>query len=247
MSLEKFQFLHRLTGFLVIFFVLFFAVTGIFLNHADQFDMDRKYIDYNWLLNLYSIGPSQPPVSYAADNIWLTLVDTRIYFNDHELPERATALLGAVKLDGIVIAALPDALLLLTETGQIIEKITPVSGLPDAPQKLGKLDSDLFIIATASGYFASNPDVGEWQEIQADTVNWSTPGQLPEVPLKRIMSLYRGSGLTLERALLDLHSGRLLGMGKIIVIDIVALLLIISALSGVSMWYKKRKMLARLK
>jgi len=38
-----------------------------------------------------------------------------------------------------------------------------------------------------------------------------------------------------------------LGMGKIIVIDIVALLLIISALSGVSMWYKKRKMLARLK
>ena len=221
MSLEKFQLLHRLTGFIVILFLLFFAVTGILLNHADQLDMEKKYIDFNWLLKLYSIGPSQPPVSYAADADWLTRVDARLYFNDQELPVRIGALLGVVKLEGVIIAATPDALLLLTENGEIIETVTPVSGLPIPVQNLGKSDNDLFIIATATGYFANNTDIGAWREIQADTVAWSTPGQLPEAMLERIMALYRGSGLTLERALQDLHSGRLLGRGKIIIIDIV--------------------------
>jgi len=46
---------------------------------------------------------------------------------------------------------------------------------------------------------------------------------------------------------MDLHSGRLLGRWKVIIVDIVSLLLILSAVSGVSMWYKKRKMLAGIK
>ena len=247
MSLDKFQFLHRFTGLTVILFVLFFAVTGILLNHASQFNMNKKYIDFDWLLNLYSIVPPQPPVSYAVDNSWLTLIDTRLYFNDHELPERTVALLGTVQLDGVVLVALQDAVLLLTDTGDIIEKITPVNGLPDGLQKIGKLNHELFIIATPSGNYANTPEIGEWQMMQTDTVDWSTPGQLPETSLKRILALYRGSGLTLERALQDLHSGRLLGRWKIIIVDVVSLLLMISAISGLSMWYKKKKLLSSIK
>ena len=177
----------------------------------------------------------------------MTLIDTRLYFNDQELPERTDALLGIVGIDDIVIAALPDALLLLTANGAIIEKITTVNGLPAGLQKIGKLDDDLFIIAAADGYFTNHAEMGDWQELRATAIDWSAPAPLPEASLKRVMSLYRGSGLTLERVLMDLHSGRLLGRWKVIIVDIVSLLLILSAVSGVSMWYKKRKMLAGLK
>ena len=247
MNLEKFQILHRLTGFLVILFIVFFAVTGIFLNHSDQLRMDKKQVDFNWLLDLYSITPPQPPVSFTTGNIWVTRIDTRLYFNDQELPERTDALLGIVGIDGVVIAALSDTLLLLTENGEIIEKITPVNGLPAGLQKIGKLDDDMFIIAAADGYYSNHAELGDWQEIQATAINWSVPGPLPEASLQRVMSLYRGSGLTLERILMDLHSGRLLGRWKIIIVDLVSILLILSAVSGVSMWYKKRKMMAGIK
>jgi uncharacterized iron-regulated membrane protein len=50
----------------------------------------------------------------------------------------------------------------------------------------------------------------------------------------------------MERVFQDLHSGRLLGPWRIILVDIVALLLIISALSGAWMWYKKKKIMASL-
>lgn len=247
MNLEKFQILHRLTGFTVILFLLFFAATGMLLNHSDQLHMDKRYLDYNWLLWLYSIGPTQQPVAYTADGTWLVRIDNHLYFNERELPLRAESLLGLVKSDGVYIAALPDILLLLNGDGEIIEKITPLNGLPGGLQKLGKLDEELFIIATAKGLYVNHTNLDGWREISAPITSWSMPEQLPEAKLRVLLSLYRGSGLTLERALLDLHSGRLLGRWKIIIVDVVALLLIISALSGVSMWYKKKKLLTGLK
>jgi len=247
MNLEKFQVLHRLTGLTVILFLLFFATTGMLLNHSDQLHMDKRSLDYNWLLRLYSIGPSQSPLAYTVDDAWLARIDDRLYFNERELPLRSESLLGLVRSGGVYIAALPDSLLLMTGEGEIIEKVTPVNGLPEGLQKLGKLDEELFIIATTNGFYANNAELDGWREISAPVTSWSMPEQLPAAKLRAILSLYRGAGLTLERVLLDLHSGRLLGRWKIIIVDVVALLLIISALSGVSMWYKKKKYFAGLR
>jgi hypothetical protein len=246
MSLEKYQFLHRATGFIVIVFVLFFALTGIILNHADQWGLGKKYLDYDWLLDMYAIGPSPPLISYAAGNAWLSHLDARLYFNGRELPERADKLSGFIELEGVYIAALQDALLLLTENGEVIEKITSVNGLPGGPQKISKMDEQAFVIATVSGNFTNRADIGEWVETTVATDAWSGPGRLPPDYRDRILSLYRGNGVTMERVFQDLHSGRLLGPWRIILVDIVALLLIISALSGAWMWYKKKKIMASL-
>ena len=45
MRLTGLQLLHRVTGFSVVLFLLFFAVTGMVLNHSRQLQLDKKNID----------------------------------------------------------------------------------------------------------------------------------------------------------------------------------------------------------
>jgi hypothetical protein len=52
---------------------------------------------------------------------------------------------------------------------------------------------------------------------------------------------YRGRVLTLERLMLDLHSGRLFGLGGTWLMDIVAALLVILAASGMWLWSRSGK------
>lgn len=246
MRLAKYQLIHRLTGFTVFAFLLFFATTGIVLNHAEQLQLGNRTIGSDWLLDWYGIAPVQPPLTYRAGNDWLTFIDTRLYINNRQLPLAADDLRGVVSIHGILIAASRDSLLLLTRAGGLIEKYSTVDGLPGEIRKIGKLDDDRFIISTADGYYASDIDIRTWRKIRDRAVlnNWSNPAELPAAYQQQILQLYRGTGLTLERVMLDLHSGRLLGPWKKIVVDAAAMLLIISAVSGVWMWYKKKKLMA---
>ena len=63
------------------------------------------------------------------------------------------------------------------------------------------------------------------------------PGELRDILLKK----YRGQGLTLERVLLDLHSGRLFGTFGVYIVDAAALLFLILAFTGVWMWMSRLK------
>lgn len=246
MKLENFQFVHRLTGFIVAILVLFLAVTGIFLNHTSELGLDEKYIDLNWLLDWYEIKPAHAPVSYRAGGAWSTQVDSRLYFNDMELAENAGSLRGIVDIDGIFVLALEDGLLLLTEEGELIEKLTGLNGVPENIKKIGEYDDGRFILATAEGYFLTDIDVGNWQRVSGNGTVWSEREEIPDEFLDRIMAKFRGKGLTVERVILDIHSGRLLGRWGVFIIDTVSILLVISVISGLLMWYKKKKMLAAL-
>ncbi len=68
----------------------------------------------------------------------------------------------------------------------------------------------------------------------------SQPGVLPTGLEQDLLYLYRGKGLSLERLLLDLHSGRLLGNAGVYIVDVAALLFIFLALSGSWMWWRRR-------
>ena len=162
------------------------------------------------------------------------------------MPVRIQSLQGVVQVHDILVAAFSDNLLLVTPDGGIVEKYTAVDGLPGSIQKIGSMGTDQFIIATADGYYANDTELGDWRKIRVHTekITWSVPAELPAVYRERVMRLYRGAGPTLDRVMLDLHSGRLLGAWKMAVVDFVSVLLIISSISGLWMWYKKKKLMA---
>jgi uncharacterized iron-regulated membrane protein len=51
---------------------------------------------------------------------------------------------------------------------------------------------------------------------------------------------YRGVGLPLERVMLDLHSGRILGRAGVYLVDTAAVLFLLLAISGVWLWARRR-------
>ena len=53
------------------------------------------------------------------------------------------------------------------------------------------------------------------------------------------MQAYRGSGLSLERVILDLHSGRIVGQWGVYVVDGAALLFLALVITGLWMWMKQ--------
>ena len=55
-----------------------------------------------------------------------------------------------------------------------------------------------------------------------------------------LQAAYRGYGLTLERVLLDLHSGRVLGSAGVLLVDAAAILFLLLAISGLWLWSRRR-------
>ena len=52
---------------------------------------------------------------------------------------------------------------------------------------------------------------------------------------------FRSQFLTLERIIVDGHSGRLFGLFGVLLMDLVAVLLILLSVSGVYIWLRKGK------
>jgi hypothetical protein len=70
---------------------------------------------------------------------------------------------------------------------------------------------------------------------------WAAPGVAPDTLQQAIARHYRGSGPSLERFLLDLHSGRIFGSVGILIYDLLALAIAFLALSGLLLWVRGKR------
>ena len=114
---------------------------------------------------------------------------------------------------------------------------------PGVPLKaIGAGEGEL-VVQTADGAFSSG-DVVSWRPGEPKVVTWSTPTPLAasdrEAYARRL-----APGIALQRILLDLHSGRFLGRFGPPFFDLVALVLILLALSGAWMFLAPRRRRSR--
>ena len=58
---------------------------------------------------------------------------------------------------------------------------------------------------------------------------------------QNILRQYRGHGLSLERLLLDFHSGRIFGPAGVVIYDLLALVLGFLAISGLVLFLRGRR------
>ena len=72
------------------------------------------------------------------------------------------------------------------------------------------------------------------------TVKWSTEIAITTAMNNQIKTYYVGDGISLEQIILDLHSGVIFKTAGKIFMDIIALLLIFMAVSGVWIWFIKK-------
>ena len=200
---SRFRRNHRWAGVTLAAFVLFLSLTGIAVNHSSDLGLDRKYVTWNWLLDAYGMGL---PESYA----------------------------GMVQIDPLVVVGDGQRVHLLLKSGELVESIDLASQLPGGIERIG-LAGDRAVLQGSSGLLRSDADMAEfiaWTGGDAEEVSWS--GEVdPATPgLEALAAAWRGQGVTVERVLLDLHSGRIFKLPGRILLDIIAIGLILLSISG---------------
>ena len=233
---------HRVAGMIATLFIVVLSVTGMVLTHAEALGLRERPVSNSVLLDWYDIDPEREPVAFPAGGRWVTQVGGRLYLDERELPGAESPLLGAVAIQGYYVLAFEDALLLLTSAGELVEKVSPVQGLPAGVAAVAAGRGEEILIDTARGALASNLDLRDWREAPRQDYDWSAPAAAPEALVKDLLARYRGSGLPLERVILDLHSGRILGSYGAWLMDACVILFLVLSLTGWWTWFRRRAM-----
>ncbi|MGQ0658545.1 MAG: PepSY domain-containing protein [Chromatiales bacterium] len=232
---------HRRIGLIAALFVALLAVTGLLLNHTDAYEFDTRYIRAGWLLDLYDIHAPGEAMSFRAGRHWLSLVGNRLFMDGVLLSERAERLVGAVELDELIAVGVDDALLLLDDNGELQERLGNAEGVPAGMQTIGSGSDGRLVIKAVHGEYEVDIDALQWRQSEQAAVSWSKP-QVPDNDLRaRLVDAYRGKGLTFERVLLDLHSGRTFGRYGTYVMDGAAVLFLALAVTGLWMWWRQSR------
>ncbi|MDZ7805167.1 PepSY domain-containing protein [Thiohalophilus sp.] len=236
---------HRYIGISAALFVILISVTGIMLNHTEQMNLDEQYVQSNWLLDWYGVQAPQQTSGYLTREHWVSQWDSRLLTQTRDLGHYDRQILGAISYHGMLIVALEGELLLLTPEGKVIETLRGYQGVPAGMWAIGLTSDKRVAVKAAHGTYVADADLITWEHQNLEAVRWSAPSTLPRQVHQKMLQLYRGKGLDMERVILDLHSGRLLKQGGIYFFDFIAVALIFLACSGLWLWgvrqYKARQ------
>lgn len=237
---QTFNFWHRYVGLAAAVLVVLLAVTGFALNHTEKLGLGERPVAADWLLDWYGLAPGGEPVSYALDGgRWITWLEGRLFLGDRMIASDAGELKGAAAAPGAIVLAEGGGLRVLAEDGATIE-IVPPYALPGPVQALAPGS----VFATSAGTFRYDIESGRAEPF-AGEAEWTQPADPPREVTDAVLAAYRGEGLSLERVLLDLHSGRLFGRIGPLVMDAAAVLLLVLTVTGIVIWMKNRRQMRR--
>ena len=229
---------HARIGFTAVAFFLFLAVTGFILNHTADLGLDAKYVRASWLARWYGLAPELPRHAFHAGRHDLVAANGRWLLDGRESGERIPQPVGMVELPDMVVVASSASLYLYRSDGALIERLES-SALPGAPvQGIGSGGRNRLALKTALGTFESS-DALSWRPALREAISWSAPEELSAAERDRYARLLK-PGVSLQRLLLDLHSGRFAGRYGPLAVDLLAVLLAALSLSGAWLFLKPR-------
>jgi uncharacterized iron-regulated membrane protein len=222
---------HARTGVLLAILFLFLALSGLALNHTDALGLGKHDVNASWLMRWYGLKPSVPTRGYLFKDGYLAAADGRWVMDGRVLSEANQAPVGAITWGDMRAVAGADNLYLYLPDGQLVDKLSGVALPGSSIKRLGSIGAQL-ALETAQGSFVSDDGLA-WQPSNGGQPIWSGEQALPDSASTNLKKSFAPS-LSLERIILDLHSGRIFGRYGPILMDIAALGLIILSLSG--MW-----------
>lgn len=228
---------HRYVGVTAALFVMVLAVSGLMLNHTGRLGLDARFVQADWLLDWYGIGAPEHVVAWAAGKHWVSQWDGQLFLDTRALGSDAQALRGALDLGDMLVLATDSRLLLLTPAGERIEVLDSAHGVPANIAALGLSDAGRVVVRAGGELYVGDAQLGTLRgPVSLPAPRWSRSGTLPSAMHETLLARYRGNGLSLERVMLDVHSGRILGAWGVYVMDGAALLMLFLAGSGIWLW-----------
>ncbi|MBW9268690.1 MAG: PepSY domain-containing protein [Candidatus Thiodiazotropha sp. (ex. Lucinisca nassula)] len=227
---------HRRIGVMLSVFVILLALTGIVINHANRFGLDTIPITSPWILSWYGIEFRGEITGYASEESWFSAFQGKLYWDSESIGYCAEPLKGAEMVAGIWFVLCDTSLTLLSSDGELIETLDDV--VPDDTSALSGVQGDWLVIATDSGMQIMHSDT---LELKPDNEANTTARIATPLPAGLQAKLnFKRHSITVERLLLDLHSGRILQLPGALFNDLVALAMILLALSGSWLWLQRK-------
>ena len=228
---------HARIGFAAVVFFLFLAVTGFVLNHAADLGLDTKYVHAAWLARWYGLAPEPPRHLFRAGPHDLIAANGRWLLDGRISGEAFPQPIGLVELQDMVVVASSAALYLYGKDGALIERLDR-SELPGSPVRAIGSEERRLVLRTGAGTFEST-DALSWRPAPRDAIAWSAPAELSPAEREHYRELLE-PGVSVQRLLQDVHSGRFAGRFGPLVVDLLAVFLALLSLSGAWLFLKPR-------
>lgn len=220
---------HARIGVLVAIFLLFLAVTGLALSHTDALGLNKQQVHAGWLMRWYGLRPSIPDRGFVFRDGYLAVADGRWVMDGKVLAEPTQEPVGAISWGRLRGVANGQVLYLYLADGRLVDKLAGATLPAEDIQAIGTSAGKL-ALKTANGSYVTD-DALSWQPFTGAEPVWSVEQALPTTATASLKQAFDPS-LSLERIILDLHSGRIFGRYGPLFMDITALVLIVLALSG---------------
>jgi len=233
---------HRRFGIVAALLVLVLSVTGLALNHTESLRLDERFATAGWLLDWYGIEPPATGSTCVMGDTRISLLGDQLYLDRHALPGRFGRLAGTVAAGGFLVVAVDGEVMIITPEGDLVDRLGPESGVPPVIDGIGLGPDGSVLLRAGDEFFSSTVETLAWsRSAQVDEgTAWSVPAALPADELAALQADFLGRILPLERVLLDVHSGRIGGPIGMILMDGAAVLLLLLALSGTWLWFRRR-------
>ena len=230
---------HRRIGLAVFILVIILAITGIMLNHTEELKLDESYVKSSLLLGWYGLEPEGEAISYDVGEHVITVLDHQVFFNSYPVAKTEQRFHGAVKAEQLIVLAFNAELMLLTHDGELVERMPTGHSFSDI-QRIGIKYKRPVIETSEPLYYMADEHILDWDVIINEDIAWANKTTLDDTKMAVLLESIRGRGLTLERVLLDLHSGRVFGEYGIYVMDAAAVALLWLSCSGLWVWWSRR-------
>ena len=240
-----FGILHRSLGLAVAIFVVILAMSGLLLNHTSELGLKQKHLHMPWLNQLYGLRAPSCSAAYAVDTHWLSLWGGRVFLDSKALDMPLTRQLhGAFMQEGLLIVVSAEQISLFSMQGERVDRLDYPA--QRTPARAGRSTQGVVLEFTPPVLWQQlNQGMTALETVQTGSngeVIWAEKSALPEALRASIAQHYQGEGITLERLVLDVHSGRIAGRLGVYVMDAVAIAMLFLVISGgILAWLRRRK------
>ncbi len=230
---------HRRLGLGVLLLVFILSITGIMLNHTEDFKLDETIIESDFILDWYDINPRGAAVNYTTKNHWISQWNQQLFFNGYSHHSEKENLQGVIAINNMIAIAFETFVLLLDNDGEIIEQVP--TDMPLSIIKIAAYKNKILLLDNQNNTYLSDSIFTRWSAKQLQSSSWAKPSTLPAEKTKILKQAFRGHSLNLERVILDLHSGRLFHpvWGRYIM-DASAIIMILLGISGIWVWWSRK-------
>ena len=230
---------HRRIGLLAALFIVFLVTTGIALQHSDDLNLPTKFLSNTSLLSYYGIKPN-PITTYQLGNQTVSHAGETTYLSGKPLDVIVNGLHGAIVINDEIIIATSNSIIVCDRSGAIADEISAQDGLSELPLGIAISDHGTTVIRGVNTYWEGNINLTSWREFKGPHPRW-VASSITLPALKHVIETHDMSRqISMERFLLDAHSGRFFGKYGVYVIDAAAILLLILSITGIWLWATRR-------